>query len=321
MIYHGPMTKAFSFALLLALIVACSGSTVGSPSPQDACRDYANVYCTRVNDCAPTFLQVAYGDVATCTSRTQINCPLVFQAPGTGLTTDIVERCIGAIPQVACGDLLGGNLPSDCTPVAGTLPNGGTCGNDDQCTGKYCNLGSNQLCGACSTKAAAGATCNKSGDCSQGLTCANGTCVAYAAAGAPCSTKQPCNPTLYCNGTTCGTPGGAGASCNGGSDLLNAGCDGLHGYYCNPTTKKCQQLGTATAGQPCGFVNGIQDGSLTICTGGATCFGLTALNPKTTCTPPAADGASCDATKGSNCLGPALCVSGLCKLKDPTACR
>jgi hypothetical protein len=315
------MAKALSFAILLALFLACSGSTVGSTSPQQACADYAQVYCTRVNDCAPTFLQLGFGDVPTCESRLQINCPLTFQAPGTGLTPDIAEKCIGALPQTSCPDTLGRNLPSECSPVAGSLQNGAACGDDDQCTGKYCNLGSNHVCGACSTKAAAGAACNTDSDCSQGLACAQGTCAAYAQAGAACSDKQPCNPTLTCNAGACVTPSGAGAACTPGTDLTKSGCDFLHGSFCNPSTKKCQQVATATAGQPCGFVNGIVDGSLTICTGGATCFGITLLNPKSTCTAAAADGASCDATKGINCQAPAICVSGVCKLKDPTSCK
>jgi hypothetical protein len=310
------MAKALSFALPLAIFLACSGSTVGSATPQQACSDFANVYCARVNDCAPTYLRIEYGDVSTCESRLQVNCPLGFQAPGTGLTPAISEKCIGAIPQVSCADLFARNLPQDCAPVAGSLQNGSACADDNQCTGKYCNLGSNQVCGACSTKAAAGAACGVDNDCGPGMACWQYNCTEYVPSGGACGPhRAPCNPTLNCKGT-CAAPDGVGATCIiGGSDGTNTtGCDPLHGVFCNDSTGKCQQVSTATAGQPCGLVNG----SPTICTGGATCFGV---YPNTTCTAAAADGASCDVYKGIHCQSPALCISGVCKLKDPTSCK
>jgi hypothetical protein len=35
----------------------------------------------------------------------------------------------------------------------------------------------------------------------------------------------------------------------------------------------------------------------------------------------AADGQACNDTAGPYCMSPASCVSGVCKISDPSACR
>jgi hypothetical protein len=45
------------------------------------------------------------------------------------------------------------------------------------------------------------------------------------------------------------------------------------------------------------------------------------MNGSGSCVAAAADGAACNPTNFINCLAPATCTSGLCKLPDPSSCH
>ena len=164
----------------------------------------------------------------------------------------------------------------------------------------------------CGKRVAAGEACDTDDDCLDNGACRQQVCVKYVEAGGTCDDTHPCLPSLYCNSGTCAQPAAEGASC----EVLKQGsCDLLRGLYCDPQTKTCQKIALAGAGESCGLVGGVY----TACKASGTCD--TDATLAGTCKAPAADGASCDLTKGPGCVPPASCVDGLCKLEDPTACQ
>jgi hypothetical protein len=302
-----------AFLSFTTLVLACSSSNSSSSvSADQASTDVATAFCNQYNSCAPPFVQVTYGDIATCQARFKLAVAPTLAAKGTGATPAQYESCATALASASCDDLLSRNLPTSCQTVAGTLANGAACGEDSQCTGKYCNTGTS-TCGACSTVAAAGSACTSDNGCDYGLSCQNSVCTAYGASGATCDATHACKATLACVNGTCATPLEAGAAC---PTIGGAGCDTLKGLYCN-TNKVCATYSFANAGQPCGLVSAQ---NYVVCSGGGFCKGAGALTPGT-CEAPAADGAACDAVAGPTCLSPAICTSGVCKLDDPSTCN
>jgi hypothetical protein len=80
----------------------------------------------------------------------------------------------------------------------------------------------------------------------------------------------------------------------------------------------CSMAQLADAGGACGF--SLQSMTFTECKAGGNCK-MTAGTLMGTCEAAAADGATCDATKGPFCLSPAVCENGTCKIPDPASCR
>jgi hypothetical protein len=320
-----------AFAAVAVAIVACGGSTTpalsggsdasadggsSSVSAQQACTDVASALCTAVNGCSAFLVQLEYGDVATCQTRFQATCITALAAPGTGMTASTMEACATAVAGEACADIVSNNPPSACHAVAGQLANGTACGDPSQCQSTYCNRGTDGTCGACGTRSTSGA-CNRDEDCPYGQTCllptgmtTGGTCISPGASASNCDAMHPCNKTLACKNGTCSAPDEAGAACiPGDTSNFFGSCDALKGLACHPLRKVCMAIGVASAGQPCGAVNG----GFFACAAAGTC------NTAGTCTAAAADGASCGAM--SRCLPPAQCSGGVCKLSDPAMCH
>lgn len=308
---------AGSASVIAVALVACSGDDAGASISADAaCDDATKAICSKIDECAPFFVKLGFGDVATCEQRFRMNCVPNFSAPGTSATPSRVSQCATDVKTQSCDDILGRKLPAACQTQPGTLADGAPCGTDAQCKGKLCRQSTAGSCGACSTIGGGGAACERDEDCDSELGCADKKCVAFAKAGSPCSATQPCLRTLACNKGTCAQPLAAGAACDGPADQSQNPCDGAKGFYCHPQTKVCTAVGTAAPGAACGFIaNGI-----VICTGGGHCK----TQPPAlegTCLAPAADGATCDETSGPKCVAPARCVGGVCKISDPSTCR
>jgi hypothetical protein len=308
---------AGSVSIVAVALVACSGDEAGaSISAQAACDDAAKAYCAKVEECAPFFVKLGFGDVATCEQRIAINCVPGFSATGTSATPSRLSQCATDVKALPCDDVLGRNLPASCRTEPGTLSDGAPCGVDAQCTGRLCRQSSNGTCGACSTLGAGGATCERDEDCDTGLACAEKKCVTLAKAGSPCTLTSPCVRSLSCNEGTCAVPLAGGAACEPSTVDGQNPCDGGKGFFCHPQTKVCTSIGTAAAGGACGIV----DQSFVICTNGGHC--KTGTPPTSgTCLAAAADGAACDDTNGPKCIGPARCVGGVCKITDPASCK
>ena len=310
-------------AFVSVAAVACGGSSSsigGGASTDEATTDAANAYCNRAQACAPAYVTLGYGDVATCASRYKQTLVTSFGASGSVETAGQIEACAQAIPNTTCADLLGRNPPSACQTVPGTLADGAPCGSDSQCTGAVCHVPANAVCGTCGEPLAAGGACVSDDDCQYGMSCANAACVTYGAENATCDTAHPCRPDLGCKSGTCTAPSPVGTACQSSDE-----CDNLHGAFCDPTTMQCVNVSFAAPGAACGLVSS----QLVACAGpGSLCSGDTAPPYKGACVAFASDGSACDTTNGPLCDVGAVCVpsspaatAGTCTPPDPGTCK
>jgi len=321
---HRRSTALLTLLGPLYLVPSCSGSSSESTVTNDqAAADTASAFCSRVDACAPAFISLLYGDVATCTSKFKTTIMGSLTATGTSANPTDMEACAQALPGASCEDVLGRNLPAPCKAKPGTLPDGAACGDDAQCVGRLCNIAPGQICGVCSAPVAAGGACRSDDDCDTSLKCAGMAnqlvCTARVAAGGACDASHPCQALLACKAGTCATPDPAGTACMTGQDT----CDSAHGVLCHPVNQTCAQLTFAKPGDACGLVGG----GIALCQSGGlsptpACSGLSAATMfMGTCQAPAADGAMCNDMTGPRCVSPSICVSGACKIKDASGCR
>lgn len=296
---------------LAVWLVACSSDSTGAgaSTPEGACDQLVNAICSKLNECAPLLVRLSYKDVNDCVARQKDQCVKSANAPSSGATPSAVSACASAYSSATCDTVFG---PLDaCKTPAGQLADGAPCGDGAQCAGRRCNTTAGSQCGACTTKAGAGANCDSSSDCDESLRCAqNGKCVAPSKAGAPCGETQPCVAPLVCSKGTCATGAGAGASCANGET-----CDAVKGLFCESQSKVCKELKLAKAGETCGFV----DGTIVGCEAAGKCK-VTTGQMTGTCQAAVADGAACTAD-GPDCQAPADCVNGVCTIPDPLACK
>lgn len=309
----------------IATLVSCSGSSGGSVSTMQAASDIADAFCVKINGCSPFFIQVAFGDLATCEARESALFTEALGANGTGWTPSAVEACAQSVHGSSCDEALGHNLPAACHPPAGQLASGAACGDNAQCKSGYCNLGAGGKCGTCAAGlGGANATCYRDDDCAYGTVCVgasvtaptevSGHCTALGSSGATCDDTHPCLKTLACKGGTCGAPDAAGAACTRTATNFFGSCNELAGDYCSKATGgACTQIALAATGGACGAVNG----GLTSCSASGKC----PMTGSMSCVAPAADFANCNLASGQGCMAPADCIGGICTRPSPGTCR
>ncbi len=317
------MRRALSllFAGTAIALFACSGDDGGaSVSPEGACDDYASAICERIEACAPFYLKLGLSTRDQCMARFKINCPSVFTATGTSATPTRLAQCATDARSLSCDDVFGRNTPASCRFEPGELADGAACGTDAQCKNKLCRLPASNTCGACSTPGTAGAACERNEDCDAGLGCAQKKCVAFGKAGAKCDAATPCIATYSCVGGVCAIPLEAGATCTPSLNFSENPCNFLKGLFCHTKNNVCATVDLVAPGSPCGFINDTIVG----CSAGDC---KTDALGKGTCVAKAADGATCETETSGNgerlpkCQDPARCVSGVCKITDPAACK
>jgi hypothetical protein len=289
----------------------------GPPGPADierACQTVVRL-CERIDACAPTLLQLIWGDLPTGTERLLVSCRNDLGAPGTGATPATFATCADALSRATCAELFE-NRVVGCE-ARGQVEPGRVCGTDGQCATGLCRRGAAGLCGICAVKSGAGGPCrkDKNEDCERGLVCSPAErCAAPVARGGACDGERPCGFGLFCGrgGTCLDSAKSAGAPCTG----EEGSCDFGRGLFCNGA-RVCQVVRVARAGESCGlFAN-----PLTICSGGPfeqTC------RPRGlgTCVAPAREGEVCGAgAMDRDCLPPAACVDGVCALPSAASCR
>jgi hypothetical protein len=297
-------------------VAASNDAAVAPPTVAQACGQFAQALCTRLDGCAPFAAQIFYGDHATCEQRAILGCMRDFEVADTNQTTTDMVACARDASNARCEDLLANIFPASCQIKPGKRLDGEGCGSSWQCSSTHCQK-TDADCGVCAPRASANGACTVDGGCTQGLVCAAQKCVAPGAMGAPCSAAAPCRANLYCSATsnTCATPLPLGASC--AND--NNACDFRNGVMCNflaGANAKCETVAAAKGGQACGIVNN----TFTVCIVLNKCEGISLVPLQTmgVCPNPAADGAQCN--DNVHCLAPATCVGGLCRLPSTGSC-
>ena len=298
------------------------GDSGGSTSLAQACADLATSECNQQQACDPRGFAFGYADVATCVARTQLPCPVLAQASGSGYHPAAIEACARALATATCADVGNGVGPAACQ-IRGTLPVGAACADDSQCAGaeNYCQLSG--TCGVCAARKPLSdpssplsfGDCAGNDGCQDGLVCNLTQCSALVAPGAACDLSHPCGWGYACVSGTCAVPMlPAGATC----DPEASACDPTQGLVC-PEAGTCVAFPTAGLGETCGL--DADSGLVTSCLGGTIC-NVTSGNYLGTCVTPLADGAACDATTYlyDQCQPPAACTDGFCNFPDPLAC-
>jgi len=270
-----------------------------------ACGDFSAAVCGRMAACTPFLLEAVYGDPATCSRRSTLQCKPMLAAAGSQAAAAQIEICAQALSLESCDEALDNPQPSACD-IGGALAEGAPCAAGQQCQTAYCKIPPGGACGTCVKRVGARYACAADGDCVAGLVCERGACAAPGGLDAPCGGGlPPCSRALTCLSGACRKPSPVGTRC-----VYPTDCDGNHGLYCSVLTHLCTQTQVATPNQPCGIVHD----ALVGCSSGAACL-------RGRCIPAAADGASCDPLTGPGCALPALCLSGKCVVPDPASCR
>lgn len=329
------MRKVLFALAVLAVAVGCSSSedSTTTVTADQACTDFAASLCDQIQTCAAPFVQISYGNVATCKERAKLDCMQAAASPNTAATPPDIAACAAAAQTAQCTALLNNDWPSACAPKSGGVADGAPCGNDSQCKSGFCGLNDDkEVCGVCAAKPAEGAACVR-GRCPMGLVCSDddSTCVKPVAVGGACDPKKACAAGSSCYGGKC-----LAAVATEGGDCDNEGagpdCDGAKGLIC--LAKKCVKITVVAAGQECGFkIEGTgttaKIAGFNACEKSGWCkgidFGATPPKFTGTCEPAAADGAACIAdanyAKGPGCIEPAECVNGKCTLPDAATCK
>jgi len=279
--------------------------------PVQSCTDLANAVCSGLESCTPTLLKLSYGDTSTCSTRAKLGCNAIASAPGSSAYGDVASACANAIRAAGCDGLLG-TLP-ECEPTPGADADGAPCGADAQCKSTYCKSSNSSGCGVCTERTAAGASCTDDANaCALGTYCDKASkCSAHAQKGAACTDSTQCDLGLQCVKGVCDRGAALGAACNS----TDTPCDSLSLLACNSKTSVCDQIALADTNQPCGAV----DGGYAACSSGGACVAANDMAQSGTCKAPAADGAACQSD--GQCLSPARCIGGACKVQDPATCK
>lgn len=263
-----------------------------SPEQQQACTNFADAFCNRLQTCSTFVMSVLYGDVATCKQRWVLSCLPNFNVTGTSATAAKVNGCTPTLAGLSCDKFLLGDFGPMCTPSAGTVAQGGACGDDAQCATTFCARSATSVCGTCQPATMPGAPCVQ-GSCSV-------------------STNTVCPVGT----TTCVTPkaGKVGDPCVGQEE-----CDVGHQVGCNTaTTKQCIALTLTASGGTCGANSLLNPTSVAVCGAAGTC----SLPYMGMCAAFAADGQNCSTSDtGAHCMQPAKCVGGKCVIPDPSTCK
>ena len=319
--------KVPSYLLALScLALSCNGSSGsrgdgGSGSGTSAtlvraCAELAASQCDKEKACSPSGFQRQFADVETCVARSQLTCPIIASATGSGYTASTVAACAKALAAATCADLANNLGPAECR-IRGTLAVGAACMDDAQCSGteNFCSLSGE--CGVCAARKpvsgpVAFTDCGSSQGCQDGLVCDLNRCLPPVAPTDACDLGHPCPAPYACdNGKCIPATLGLGAVC----DIYGNACDDSQGLRC--VDSACIVMPTARLGETCG----LQGNLVTFCIAGAVCD-VVQGNYLGKCQPPLADGDACDDQPYiyDLCQPPATCTGGFCNFPEPLAC-
>jgi len=308
--------RAILLALAVSVAVGCKGGGGASVPLDTACADLAASRCKMQQSCDPRGFEFVWADLATCTARTQLTCPIVAAAPGSGYTGDNVEACARAMSATSCEDFMNNIGPAACR-IRGTLPLGAGCIDDAQCAGagNYCLLGG--PCGWCTARNPISdfGTCGDNAGCLDGLICSLSMCAVPLPPGSACDLTHPCAWPYTCISGVCALPTlGEGALCN----VNEKACDWNQRLICyEADVDVCTVWPAGHLGEACGLMGNI----VGTCLDGLICD-IPPAQDLGTCQPPLPVGASCTDTDYffDRCQPPATCTTNVCRLPDPATC-
>lgn len=322
--FAATATVVVTFAAFWFGCSSSSESSTPTATPEEQCASYAESFCNKAQGCAGIYVQLGYGDLATCKTRFQEACKRTVTAPNTGFTAAFLTKCVASVPGLDCQALFEGGQTAECVPPPGLIDDGKGCGDDSQCKTGFCAIDESVVtCGTCGPKPAEGAAC-VGNDCPVGLHCNDGKCVKPSGVGATCDAGHPCGAFLDCASGKCAAQAqNLGDACD---DKGGLSCDVRKGIVC--IGKKCEKLLLVGEGKECGLhMAGLKVSDITLCEKSGFCDGLDIAKAKLlgTCKPAAKDGEACkttagDLASGPNCLPTAVCIAGVCRVRDPASC-
>jgi hypothetical protein len=282
--------------------------SAGDTAPAERVCDEMTKYCEKLNMCSSFYLQVGFGDVATCAARLKIECLDSLGAPGTGATAQAWSACFEATGQASCDQFLGIGLAA--CDFKGSLARGAACGTGAQCQSGYCAKREGQGCGTCQPRAAVGGACQSEEACDFGLYCNsfNNRCVKPGQVGDACNDEtRICLDTLSCKNSRC-----AAAALEGQRCVDDFSCSFPAGLYCG-AGNLCTKFRIATTGQACG----LERQRPTWCAAAGQCLPNETAGTCRSVTE--SDGKAC--RTDLDCFEPATCVNRVCRLPNSASCR
>jgi hypothetical protein len=308
--------KTLAAMALAGLLVAGCGSdddksSTGGTSTPATCDGVANALCSKLQACFPVAVDAAYGgDLARCALGPKLSCEKGTGAPGSNTTAATLAGCADKLLTLGCADLqatLDGKRAPICETVPGQVAAGGSCYTSEQCKSTLCNPA--VPCGTCADAPEIGQPCETF--CARDAYCdfTSHVCMKLGNAGDPCPMGYECNTGLLCSAGKCiaDTPKTAalGDPCTQSDD-----CNPIAGEVCHPTKMVCAKVEFVGPGESCGLIGD----RLVGCRAGGKCSAGK-------CVAPAADNAACDPQMGIDCLEPAECMEGFCRLETINACK
>jgi hypothetical protein len=299
---------------VLALVVSCGSGNDEGPSDTSAegvCQYYAEKNCAADERCHPAF-KAAWSDGATCQERVRLGCISRLTASGVNDTSSRIVACANALAVLSCDKFMdyAEQWPETCFPPPGQLADDAPCIVFGQCQSGFCNIRSSSACGVCKSWSRAGGTCASNFDCFNFLPCVGGICTPFSRTGETCDNmERQCATGLVCrdvdamNVGTCGAPTPLGGTCDFQNDL----CDIWQGVTCQFGSMVCSRLPPPPAvGEQC--------------SDGGNCGALAHCTIDNVCKAKPREGQPCIAGQ-VDCMTPARCLAGVCKIRDAAVCK
>jgi hypothetical protein len=273
------------------------------PAYQRACYALAKARCMHLASC-PTFSLVE-GTNAACMARTSDVCLYAYAPKEGAVAAAAIEKCAKDQEAASCFDTLGDDLPK-CEHAAGTIAEGKGCVYDAQCATQFCARERNESCGKCAPLPKEGDDCKQDRCGPTHLACFEKKCVKKKAKDEACKARGECDANLVCPAGKCVEPLAADAKCD--PDGKTPECDGAVGLYCEKASKTCKAYAVANAGDPCGDKVPNKRCRADLVCKDAKC--VATIRRDQPCSGP-------DAV----CDRPSMCIGGLCRVPDVTACK
>jgi hypothetical protein len=271
----------------------------------DNCTDFGIAWCAKSRQCQTIDVE-SLGGPAVCPDRMRIWCEAQLAAPpDSNWIPSAFKTCITSWSALTCDEWRDFDLEILKGPscfVSGKRGEGAGCWSFAQCGSGEC--GGDTVCGTCRPRVPADGACQFDSDCLRGLVCGQKICVVPMSLGGACSDAHPCRRSLLCRNGACAPKAQEGEACAEHTD-----CGG--GLLCNFDKGTCGRA--IVSASRCSSREA--DGTVLFCAGGTTCEQSTSM-----CVANAADDQACTPDATPDCLWPAVCSGGTCRLAKPVDC-